>query len=522
MKFFKKLIIVAVIICILFTYVIADTYSIKDNRFYKIRNAYEIKNDSNMQVRDISARILVGADSDSLYQNLIDIQIEPQATNMERDEWGNVYGIVDIKTLNAGGSIKIVVDKIIENSGIAFDKSIYSKNIDYSEYFNNPSNHKYVLPGEKIESNSEDIKIKAMEIAGSGTVMEKAKRIYDFVNLHITYDTRIKYANKGALSGLLTGFGVCDEYSHLFTAMCRAIGIPSRVVAGYWIEDDIQENKWLNASEDRHSWSEFFIQEVGWVPAEPTFLYTDGGKRTPNYDYFANINSDDRHFINSYITKDLKKDLDVQYSHYSLENVNLILESQEESIIMLPENYEMAPRFIVDIFNNWAREYIELLYADCIIHLGDDRLFRPDDSITRAEFTSFIVSVLGLEPTEGQSGYSDVDLNNPLKGHINIATEIGLIQGYNNRFGPNEKITRQDVTVIVKRAIDFLGVRQGEYLLTDFVDKDSISDYAVESVSLINGLKIMIGKPGNIFAPKDFTSRAEAAKIIWELKKFGS
>ncbi|NLN49665.1 MAG: hypothetical protein GX154_11400 [Clostridiales bacterium] len=520
MKFFKKLVVSVVIICVLFASVFADIYSIKDNKKYVIRNVYEIKNDSDMLVHDISARILVGADTDSLYQNLIDIQVNPQVTDMEKDDWGNVYGKVDIKTLNPGDSINIVIDKIVLNSGISFDKSIYSRNTDYSEYFNNPSNHKYVLPGEKIESSSEDIKRKAFEIAGSGTVMEKAKRIYDFVNLHIIYDTRPKYANKGALSGLSTGRGVCDEYSYLFTALCRAVGIPSRVVAGYWTEGHIEENKWLNISEDRHSWSELFMQGVGWVPAEPTFSFIDGGRRTPNYEYFANINSDDRHFINNYITKDLKKDLDVEYKHYSVGNVNLILESKEESIMMLPENYETAPRFIMDISNNWAKKYIEVLYADGIVFLGEDRLYKPDDSITRAEFASFIVNALGLEPVEGLSDYNDVDINNPLNGHINTATKMGLIQGYNNSFSPSEKITRQDVSVIVRRAIDFMDIRQGEYFLPDFEDKDSISDYAKESVNSIYGFRIMTGKPGNIFAPKDFTSRAEAAKIIWELRKY--
>lgn len=521
MKRCKKLITIIVIVCILFTFAYADTYSIKDKRKYVIRNIYEISNNSNIPVYDISAKVLMGADTDSLYQSLIDIKIDPLTANMETDEWGNVYGRIDIKTLSSGNSINIVIDKIIENSGITFDKSIYNKGTDYSEYLDDPFNHKYVLPGEKIESNSPDIKKKALEVSGTGTAMEKAKRIYDYVNLHITYDDNPKYANKGALSGLLTGRGVCDEYAYLFTALCRAAGIPSRVVAGYWIEDDTKENKWFHISpEDRHSWSEFYIQGVGWIPAEPTFMYTYNGRRMPNYDYFANINSDDRHFINNYITKDIKKDLDVQYSHYSIGNVNLVLESKEESIMMLPLNYETGPGIgLMDVTGNWAFEYIEALYNNGIIYPKRGKLYKPDDSITRAEFAAFVVNALGLEQIKGPSTYRDVDIENSLAGHINAAAKIGLIQGYNNNFSPNEKITRQDVSVIVKRAIEYLDMNRVVYYLPDFMDKASISDYAVDSVGLMYEFKIMIGKPGNIFAPKDFTSRAEAAKIIWELRK---
>jgi hypothetical protein len=68
----------------------------------------------------------------------------------------------------------------------------------------------------------------------------------------------------------------------------------------------------------------------------------------------------------------------------------------------------------------------------------------------------------------------------------------------------------------MKRALDLLNINKDVYL-PDFVDKDSISDYAVESVGLMYNSNIMIGKPGFIFAPKNFATRAEAAKIIYEL-----
>ena len=88
----------------------------------------------------------------------------------------------------------------------------------------------------------------------------RKQKIYDFVNLHIKYDTDPRFANKGALSGFITGRGVCDEYATLFTALCRAAGIPSRVVEGYWLEDKVKENQWTDVSDKRHAWSEFYLQ----------------------------------------------------------------------------------------------------------------------------------------------------------------------------------------------------------------------------------------------------------------------
>ena len=520
MKYSKRIIIAILVMCTLFSSVLADTYNIIDNRKYVIRNVYEIINDGKSPVYNISIKVLTGADTNSLYQKLLDIQVDPGVSYVEIDDWGNTYAKVDIMSLNPGNKINIVVDKTIENSGISFDKSIYKMNVDYSEYLNNPSNYKYILPGEKTESNAVEIKQKALEIAKTGTIMEKAKRIYDFVNLHVYYDNNPLYANKGALSSLLTGRGVCDEYAFLFTALCRAAGIPSRVVAGYWIENEFIEDEWIDVSSDRHSWSEFYIPGIGWIPAEPTFMYTYNGKRVPNENYFANIISDDRHFINNYISKDIKKDLDVQYSHYELDTANLVLKSKEESIKLLYEDSKTQTKVkLLDIDDNWAVEYITALYNDGIIYPKEGSLYKPYDNITRAEFAAYIVNTIGLQQIKSPSKYRDVSFENPFAGHINAATEAGLIQGFNGYYNPDKNITRQDVSIIMKRAIDYLNVEEDAYYMPEFIDKHLISDYALESIKLMYKLNIMKGKPGNIFAPKDFTSRAEASKIIWEFRE---
>lgn len=520
MKHIKKIIVPILVICILFSLAFADKYNIVDNRKFIIRNVYEIKNDGNSSAYNISIKVLAGAETDSLYQNLLDIKVEPGISFKEKDDWGNIYAVINIMTLKPGERINVIVDKIIENSGIKFDKSIYETDADYTEFLKSISNYKYILPGDKTESDLYEIKHKATELTKTGTTMEKAKKIYDFVNLHIDYNENSIYANKGALSGLLTGKGVCDEYSFLFTALCRAAGIPSRVVAGYWIvEKDIKENVWRNIPEG-HSWSEFYLPDIGWVPVEPTFRYIYNKVWTPSEEHFANINSDDRHFINNYITNDLKKDLDVQYSYHGSDKVSLVLKLKEESIKLLPEDYEVPPDIrLQDISDSWAADYITELYNEGIVIAKEGNLFKPNDKITRGEFAVFIVNALGLQKVKRPSIYADVSAETLYAEYINAATEAGLIEGFAGYYNPDKNITRQDITVIMKRAIDYLNIRRKADYIPYFNDSEFISDYAIESINLMYNLDIMVGKPGNIFAPKDFTSRAEASKIIWEFRK---
>jgi transglutaminase-like putative cysteine protease len=53
---------------------------------------------------------------------------------------------------------------------------------------------------------------------------------------------------------------VCQDFSHIFIAASRSLGIPARYVGGYFRRDD-------GASEQDagHAWAEAFVPELGWV-----------------------------------------------------------------------------------------------------------------------------------------------------------------------------------------------------------------------------------------------------------------
>lgn len=516
MRYHRKVYSFIIILIILFSLVQADSYDTVDERKYIIRNSYQIVNDGSNPVFNLNIKVLAGSEPDSPYQTRLGLSIYPAPAAFSTDEWGNTYATINVKNLAPGQKVDVVVEKMILNSGISYDKKIYSINADYTEFFKNPANKKYIMPGEKIESDNPQIKAKAAELSRTGATVEKAKKIYDFVNLHIRYDTNPKYANKGALSGFITKRGVCDEYASLFTALCRAAGIPSRVVTGYWIEDDMKENKWIDVSSERHAWSEFYLPGEGWIPVEPTFIYTYNGKQIPNEYYFANIKGDDRHFINSYMENPIKSDIDVHYSYYEPDNTSLKLISAEESIILLPEDDSTVLRMpLSDIEGNWAETYIQKLYQDGIVLPREGNMYKPGDNITRAEFAVYLSNAIGLKESKYGGGYMDVSYADPYAGYIETASKAGLIQGYGGRFYPDQNITRQDAAVIMTRALKFLNKNRQAYVMPDFKDKDIIADYAVDAVKLMYELKIMTGKPDNLFAPKDFTTRGEAAKIIW-------
>jgi transglutaminase-like putative cysteine protease len=68
-----------------------------------------------------------------------------------------------------------------------------------------------------------------------------------------------------AEAALRLGAGVCQDYTHVFIAACRKLGVPSRYVSGYLCSDG--EGGQAQAS---HAWPEVLLPATGWVGVDVT------------------------------------------------------------------------------------------------------------------------------------------------------------------------------------------------------------------------------------------------------------
>lgn len=59
--------------------------------------------------------------------------------------------------------------------------------------------------------------------------------------------------------------GVCQDFTHLFCAIARTNGIPSRYVSGY-----LHQGDGFFGDSQMHAWAEVYIPNVGWVGFDPT------------------------------------------------------------------------------------------------------------------------------------------------------------------------------------------------------------------------------------------------------------
>ena len=163
-----------------------------------------------------------------------------------------------------------------------------------------------------------------------------------------------------------------------------------------------------------------------------------------------------------------------------------------------------------DTSGHWAAEYIDKLVKSGGINGYGDGTFKPDNTITRAEFTKIIVSVFAIEGN-GSNDYGDVAKDTWYSDYIGRASVNAIIYGSDGKFFPNNNITRQDAALIIYRVLKLKNIpMQGG---NNFADQEEIADYAKDAVSNMSGIGIINGYEGK-FMPRNNITRAEAATII--------
>jgi transglutaminase-like putative cysteine protease len=62
--------------------------------------------------------------------------------------------------------------------------------------------------------------------------------------------------------------GVCQDFTHIFIAAARRLGIPTRYVSGYLFPDPSNADRSIDGA--THAWAESLLPETGWVGFDPT------------------------------------------------------------------------------------------------------------------------------------------------------------------------------------------------------------------------------------------------------------
>jgi uncharacterized lipoprotein YddW (UPF0748 family) len=164
----------------------------------------------------------------------------------------------------------------------------------------------------------------------------------------------------------------------------------------------------------------------------------------------------------------------------------------------------------------WALSSIDEMYQRGIIKGDDNGFFYPEQKTKRGDFIQMLIRALGLN-TEISNNFADVPPDSNYYNEVGIAKKMGIIQGEQNRFYPDEYINRQDMMVFLLRSMVAAGHEIelfSEDILNQYEDESLISNYARTAAAYLTKAGIIMGNNGKI-APMDYVTNAELAVTLY-------
>ncbi len=169
----------------------------------------------------------------------------------------------------------------------------------------------------------------------------------------------------------------------------------------------------------------------------------------------------------------------------------------------------------------WAKEIIATLVYDGVITGYEDATIRPNSIITRDEFTKLLVGVLGIDTNFASATvYSDVPYGSWQEPFVAAAVRAGLVQGLDAyTFGVGKTISRQDMALMIYRAILKNNITLPSGQSVAFRDSDFIAAYAKDAVAQLAAAGIISGMGDGTFAPVSGATRAQAFAMLYALEQ---
>ena len=185
----------------------------------------------------------------------------------------------------------------------------------------------------------------------------------------------------------------------------------------------------------------------------------------------------------------------------------------KQLITLLPR----LPKFADVDSKAWYAEYMSKATALGLLKGYEDGTVRPNNFITRAEVVTMFARLAGVNTANySTTKFTDVAKKAWFNGAIAWAEQNKIISGRTeSTFDPNGNINRQELCAILVRYASFADIELDMLSAkAKFADDAKIAKFAKESVYLCQRAGIVSGRPGNLFAPTAYATRAEVAKIL--------
>ena len=153
-------------------------------------------------------------------------------------------------------------------------------------------------------------------------------------------------------------------------------------------------------------------------------------------------------------------------------------------------------------------EAISVMQEKGYINGFPDGTFRPDATLTRAEFVT-IINKMYMYYVEAENIFTDVNKGDWFSHDVLAAVQAGYIKGMGDgRFAPNEAVTREQVCVMLNSILQL-----GDMYYTPTIS-DKVSDWAKDSVLKMVAAYVFTLEDGGRFRATQPITRGEACVAL--------
>ena len=171
--------------------------------------------------------------------------------------------------------------------------------------------------------------------------------------------------------------------------------------------------------------------------------------------------------------------------------------------------------------SDWYHDAVNYVCENGLMNGTSDTAFSPNDTTSRGMIVTILYRLAG-SPNMPESNwgypYADVDAAAYYSTPVYWARMNDLVTGYSDdQFGPDDAITREQLTAILYRYADSLGLDTDTGFIPnkyyDFSDYQTVSRYASKAMNWCVNKGIVNGSDGRL-NPQGTATRAEVATIL--------
>lgn len=201
---------------------------------------------------------------------------------VEDPEFGNRLLRLDLTDAarSAGGSLPLTLEATVTRHAYsAWDRSAGA--------VSRPRGLERYLEADRLVPTGGFIAEEARRVVGEEQrALERARRLYDHVVDTLAYDKSGEGWGRGdAAYACDVRSGNCTDFHSLFIAEARSVGVPARFVIGFPLPAEGLEG----TVEGYHCWSEFWLDDRGWVPIDASEAHKRPERREF---YFGSLDAD--------------------------------------------------------------------------------------------------------------------------------------------------------------------------------------------------------------------------------------